>query len=135
MWFQSLLQLLSTAAVVGAVTPFVLPCLVPILLLFGLLYLYFQASVRELRRLDSLARSPIFTAVGNALTVRLCVVLCGLSCACITVVGRLHLHRSDTATICTRANPSHKLDRSTTQANAVAASWVLLHVSLHANVA
>jgi ATP-binding cassette, subfamily C (CFTR/MRP), member 1 len=70
MWFQSLLQLLSTAAVVGAVTPFVLPCLVPVLLLFGLLYLYFQASVREVRRLDSLARSPIFTAVGNALTVR-----------------------------------------------------------------
>ena len=44
--------------------------LVPILLLFGLLYLYFQASVREIKRLDALARSPIFTAVGNALSVR-----------------------------------------------------------------
>lgn len=69
-WFQSLLQLLSTAALVGTITPFVLPFLVPILLLFGLLYLYFQASVREIKRLDALARSPIFTAVGNALTVR-----------------------------------------------------------------
>ena len=69
-WFNGLLQLLSTAAVVGAVTPFVLPCLVPVLLAFGLLYLYFQASVREVKRLDALARSPIFTAVGNTLTVR-----------------------------------------------------------------
>ena len=70
MWFQSLLQLASTAVLVGAVTPFVLPALVPILLLFGLLYLYFQATVREVKRLDALARSPIFTAVGNALSVR-----------------------------------------------------------------
>jgi ATP-binding cassette, subfamily C (CFTR/MRP), member 1 len=69
-WFQGLLQLLSTAMVVGAVTPFVLPCLVPVLLLFGLLYLFFQASVREINRLDALARSPIFTAVGNTLSVR-----------------------------------------------------------------
>lgn len=69
-WFNGILQLLSTAAVVGAVTPFVLPCLVPVLLAFGLLYLYFQASVREVKRLDALARSPIFTAVGNTLTVR-----------------------------------------------------------------
>lgn len=70
MWFQSMLQLLSTAVVIGAVTPFVLPVLVPLLLLFGMLYLYFQASVREIKRLDSVARSPIFTAVSNALTVR-----------------------------------------------------------------
>lgn len=70
MWFQSLLQLLSTAVVIGSVTPFVLPLLVPLLLLFGMLYLYFQASVREIKRLDSVARSPIFTAISNALTVR-----------------------------------------------------------------
>eukprot|EP00892_Ulva_mutabilis_P008206 jgi/Ulvmu1/5758/UM025_0012.1 len=68
MWFQSMLQLLSTAVVIGAITPFVLPVLVPLLLLFGMLYLYFQASVREIKRLDSVARSPIFTAVSNALT-------------------------------------------------------------------
>ena len=71
-WFQSMLQLFSTAVVVGAVTPFVLPALVPVLLLFGLLYLYFQASVREVKRLDALSRSPIFTAVSNTLTVRPC---------------------------------------------------------------
>jgi ATP-binding cassette, subfamily C (CFTR/MRP), member 1 len=70
MWFQAVLQLISTAVVVGAVTPFVLPILVPLLLLFGMLYLYFQASVREVKRLDSLARSPIFTAVSNAMSVR-----------------------------------------------------------------
>lgn len=69
MWFQSMLQLLTTAVVVGAVTPFCLPFLVPLLLVFGLLYLYFQASVREVKRIDSVARSPIFTAVSNALTV------------------------------------------------------------------
>jgi ABC-type multidrug transport system fused ATPase/permease subunit len=69
-WFQGILQLLSTAAVIGVVTPFVLPGLVPVLLAFGMLYLYFQASVREVKRLDALSRSPIFTAVGNTLTVR-----------------------------------------------------------------
>jgi ABC-type multidrug transport system fused ATPase/permease subunit len=71
-WFQFMLQLVSVAAVVDAISPFVLPCLVPLALLIGLLYLYFQASVREVRRLDSLARSPIYSAVGNALTVRPC---------------------------------------------------------------
>jgi ATP-binding cassette, subfamily C (CFTR/MRP), member 1 len=70
LWFQSTLTLITTAAVVGTVTPFALPFIVPMLLVFGLLYLYFQDSVREVKRLDSLARSPIFTAVSNALTVR-----------------------------------------------------------------
>jgi hypothetical protein len=70
MWFQSLLQLLSTAAVIGIVTPFVLPILVPVLLMFYMLYVYFQASVREVKRLDALSRSPIFTTVSDAINVR-----------------------------------------------------------------
>ena len=97
-WFQSLLQLLSTAALIGTVTPFVLPFLVPILLLFGLLYLYFQASVREIKRLDALARSPIFTSVGNALTVR-----CFFTTLCCARCARKTCSRvPSTPLICTR---------------------------------
>ena len=42
-FLRSLLQLLSTVALIGFETPFALPALVPILLFFYFLYAYFQA--------------------------------------------------------------------------------------------
>ena len=42
-FLRSLLQLLSTVALIGIVTPFALPALLPILLFFYFLYAYFQA--------------------------------------------------------------------------------------------
>ena len=42
-FLRSLLQLVSTVALIGIVTPFALPALLPILLLFYFLYSYFQA--------------------------------------------------------------------------------------------
>jgi len=43
-FLRSLLQLVSTIALIGIVTPFALPALLPILLLFYFLYQYFQVT-------------------------------------------------------------------------------------------
>ena len=40
MFLRALLQLTSTVVLIGAVTPFALPPLIPILLLFYFIYLY-----------------------------------------------------------------------------------------------
>lgn len=45
-FLRSLLQLASTVGLIGIVTPFALPALVPILLLFYFLYQYFQVNIR-----------------------------------------------------------------------------------------
>lgn len=64
---RSMLQLLSTITMIGVFTPFTLPCMVPILLLFYFLYIYFQASVREIKRLDSVSRSPLYSSMNEAI--------------------------------------------------------------------
>ena len=66
-FLRSLLQLASTIALVGALNPFTLWALTPIVFAFLALYRYFQATVREVKRLDAVSRSPIYTAVGEAL--------------------------------------------------------------------
>ncbi|KAL3160420.1 hypothetical protein ABBQ32_010743 [Trebouxia sp. C0010 RCD-2024] len=66
-FLRSCLQLTSTIILVGVTTPFALPFLVPILLLFYFLYQYFQASVREVKRLDSISRSPVYSSIGEAI--------------------------------------------------------------------
>ena len=45
MFCRSLLMLSSTIVLIGAVTPFALPPLIPILLLFYFIYTYFQARL------------------------------------------------------------------------------------------
>ncbi|KAK9802963.1 hypothetical protein WJX72_012534 [[Myrmecia] bisecta] len=67
-FLRSMLQLLSTVVLIGAVTPFALPALVPILLLFYWLYQYFQASVREVKRLDAISRSPVYSSIGEGIS-------------------------------------------------------------------
>ena len=62
-FLRSLLQLLSTVALIGFETPFALPALVPILLFFYFLYAYFQARLGTLaacamRGLDPLLHVP-----------------------------------------------------------------------------
>ncbi|KAL0044905.1 hypothetical protein WJX82_001780 [Trebouxia sp. C0006] len=66
-FLRSCLQLTSTIILVGVTTPFALPFLVPILLLFYFLYQYFQASVREVKRLDSISRSPVYSSIGEVI--------------------------------------------------------------------
>jgi ATP-binding cassette, subfamily C (CFTR/MRP), member 1 len=46
LFLRSLLQLLSTVMLIGAATPFALPAIVPIMLVFYFLYIYFQARDR-----------------------------------------------------------------------------------------
>ncbi|KAG2427456.1 hypothetical protein HXX76_012392 [Chlamydomonas incerta] len=65
---RSALSLVSTLALVGAVAPFALPALVVILAAFYWLYQYFQASVRQVKRLDAVARSPVMSSLTEALT-------------------------------------------------------------------
>ncbi|GMH44339.1 hypothetical protein BSKO_12273 [Bryopsis sp. KO-2023] len=65
---RSLLQLVTTVMLVGIFTPITLPCLVPILLLFYFLYLYFQTSVREIKRLDAVSRSPVYSSLNEAIS-------------------------------------------------------------------
>ncbi len=48
MFLRSVLQLGSTVVLIGAVTPFALPPLVPIMLLFYFLYLYLCAVAPSL---------------------------------------------------------------------------------------
>ena len=52
---------------VGALNPYTLWSLTPILLFFYFLYAYFQSTVREVKRLDAITRSPIYTGVGEAI--------------------------------------------------------------------
>ncbi|CAK0780401.1 hypothetical protein CVIRNUC_005040 [Coccomyxa viridis] len=66
-FLRSMLQLISTIVLIGIVVPLALPALLPIMLFFYLLYAYFQASVREVKRLDSISRSPVYSSIGEAL--------------------------------------------------------------------
>ena len=58
-FLRSLLQLVSTVALIGIVTPFALPALLPILLLFYFLYSYFQAR-------PALGRACLYWVLGPA---------------------------------------------------------------------
>jgi ABC-type multidrug transport system fused ATPase/permease subunit len=57
----------AAAAVVGAVTPPLLLGLPPLALAFAAVQRRYAASARELQRLESVARSPIFSGVSEAL--------------------------------------------------------------------
>lgn len=64
---RGFLQLVVTIVLIGIYTPLALPMLVPIMLLFYWLYVYFQTTVREIKRLDSLSRSPVYGSINEAL--------------------------------------------------------------------
>ncbi|CAI5991998.1 unnamed protein product [Closterium sp. NIES-64] len=56
-------QLLSTFALIGVLNTVALWAIVPLLLLFYIVYLYFQNTVREVKRWDSVTRSPVYSQV------------------------------------------------------------------------
>lgn len=66
-FLTSLLQLIATLALIGVVAPFSLPVLVPLMLLFYFLYVIFQSNAREIKRLDALSRTPLYSAIGNTI--------------------------------------------------------------------
>ncbi|VVA93078.1 unnamed protein product [Arabis nemorensis] len=67
MFMNQLWQLLSTFALIGTVSTISLWAIMPLLILFYAVYLYYQNTSREVRRLDSVTRSPIYAQFGEAL--------------------------------------------------------------------
>ncbi|XP_010499572.1 PREDICTED: ABC transporter C family member 12-like [Camelina sativa] len=67
MFMNQLWQLLSTFALIGTVSTISLWAIMPLLILFYAAYLYYQSTSREVRRLDSITRSPIYAQFGEAL--------------------------------------------------------------------
>ncbi|KAM7505798.1 hypothetical protein LguiB_004702 [Lonicera macranthoides] len=60
-------QLLSTFMLIGVVSTISLWAIMPLLILFYAAYLYFQSTSREVKRLDSITRSPVYAQFGEAL--------------------------------------------------------------------
>ncbi|ESQ33830.1 hypothetical protein EUTSA_v10006558mg [Eutrema salsugineum] len=67
MFMSQLWQLLSTFALIGTVSTISLWAIMPLLILFYAAYLYYQNTSRQVRRLDSVTRSPIYAQFGEAL--------------------------------------------------------------------
>ncbi|CAN8313677.1 unnamed protein product [Cochlearia groenlandica] len=66
MFMSQLWQLLSTFVLIGIVSTISLWGIMPLLILFYAAYLYYQNTSREVRRLDSVTRSPIYAQFGEA---------------------------------------------------------------------
>ncbi|KAK7322538.1 hypothetical protein VNO77_25923 [Canavalia gladiata] len=60
-------QLLSTFVLIGTVSTISLWAIMPLLIFFYAAYLYYQSTSREVKRLDSISRSPIYAHFGEAL--------------------------------------------------------------------
>ncbi|KAJ1698124.1 hypothetical protein LUZ63_006636 [Rhynchospora breviuscula] len=60
-------QLLSTFVLIGVVSTMSLWAIMPLLILFYVAYLYYQSTSREVKRLDSVTRSPVYAQFGEAL--------------------------------------------------------------------
>jgi len=66
-YLSTLFSVLTTVGVVGFVTPWFLLALVPPAFLYYFTQQYYVASSRELKRLDSVSRSPIFSHFAETL--------------------------------------------------------------------
>ncbi|KAK9267442.1 hypothetical protein L1049_009868 [Liquidambar formosana] len=60
-------QLFSTFVLIGIVSTISLWAIMPLLILFYAAYLYYQSTSREVKRLDSITRSPVYAQFGEAL--------------------------------------------------------------------
>ncbi|GKA84558.1 ABC transporter C family member 2 isoform X1, partial [Tanacetum coccineum] len=60
-------QLLSTFVLIGLLSTMSLWAILPLLLLFYAAYIYYQSTAREVKRLDSVTRSPVYAQFGEAL--------------------------------------------------------------------
>jgi len=66
-FFFTMTKCFSTVIVVSTVTPIFMLSLIPILYLYRLAQQYFSITYRELKRLDSVQRSPIYALFGETL--------------------------------------------------------------------
>ena len=73
-FLRGLIQIVGTLIIIGISTPYTLVSFVPMITMFWFTYRYFQESNRELKRLDSIARSPIYAyfeqCLGGLSTIR-----------------------------------------------------------------
>ncbi|CAK9309360.1 unnamed protein product [Citrullus colocynthis] len=67
MFLGQISQLLSTFILIGVVSILSLWAILPLLLLFYAAYLYYQSTSREVKRLDSISRSPVYAQFTEAL--------------------------------------------------------------------
>ncbi|WCJ24252.1 multidrug resistance-associated protein 1 [Euphorbia peplus] len=67
MFLGQVFQLLSTFVLIGIVSTMSLWAIMPLLVLFYGAYLYYQSTAREVKRLDSVSRSPVYAQFGEAL--------------------------------------------------------------------
>lgn len=67
MFLNQFWQLLSTFMLIGVVSTMSLWAIMPLLILFYAAYLYYQSTSREIKRLDSITRSPVYAQFGEAL--------------------------------------------------------------------
>ncbi|KAL5771882.1 hypothetical protein ACOSQ2_011806 [Xanthoceras sorbifolium] len=67
MFMGQVWQLLSTFVLIGIVSTISLWAIMPLLVLFYAAYLYYQSTAREVKRLDSITRSPVYAQFGEAL--------------------------------------------------------------------
>ncbi|XP_077243837.1 multidrug resistance-associated protein 2 [Tasmannia lanceolata] len=67
MFLSQVSQLLSTFVLIGIVSTISLWAIMPLLILFYAAYLYYQSTAREVKRLDSTTRSPVYAQFGEAL--------------------------------------------------------------------
>ncbi|CAN4101608.1 unnamed protein product [Withania somnifera] len=67
MFLGQISQLISTFVLIGIVSAMSLWAIMPLLVLFYGAYLYYQSTAREVKRLDSISRSPVYAQFGEAL--------------------------------------------------------------------
>ncbi|XP_078432524.1 ABC transporter C family member 2-like [Wolffia australiana] len=67
MFLGQVSQLFSTFVLIGIVSTLSLWAIMPLIILFYAAYLYYQSTSREVKRLDSITRSPVYAQFGEAL--------------------------------------------------------------------
>uniref|UniRef100_A0A6N2MXC4 ABC-type xenobiotic transporter n=1 Tax=Salix viminalis TaxID=40686 RepID=A0A6N2MXC4_SALVM len=67
MFMGQIWQLLSTFVLIGIVSTMSLWAIMPLLVLFYGAYSYYTSTAREVKRLDSITRSPVYAQFGEAL--------------------------------------------------------------------
>ncbi|XP_060179357.1 ABC transporter C family member 2-like [Lycium barbarum] len=67
MFLGQVFQLISTFVLIGIVSTMSLWAIMPLLVVFYGAYLYYQSTAREVKRLDSISRSPVYAQFSEAL--------------------------------------------------------------------
>ncbi|KAK7259662.1 hypothetical protein RIF29_25275 [Crotalaria pallida] len=67
MFLGQVWQLLSTFVLIGTVSTISLWAIMPLVIFFYAAYIYYQSTAREVKRLDSITRSPVYAHFGESL--------------------------------------------------------------------